>query len=87
MERARRCILKREGGADYKAVDPSGRWFGAYQFRLATSNEAARRMKRVDLVGVPADRWKPSEQDAAFYVIYDRGRGRCHWAGGHYPCF
>lgn len=86
VERVRKCILRREGGADYRIADPSNRWFGAYQFQLSTSNEAARRMKRPDLVGVPANRWSPADQDAAFYVIYDRGRGRKHWAGGAYAC-
>lgn len=86
VERVRKCIMGREGGADYGIADPSRHWFGAYQFHLNTSNEAARRMKRPDLVGVPANRWSPADQDAAFYVIYDRGRGRQHWAGGAYPC-
>jgi hypothetical protein len=87
VERARQCILDREGGSDYQAVDPSHRWFGAYQFHLRTSNFAARKMHRPDLVGVPANQWAPEDQDAAFYLVYDRGRGKRHWAGGNYPCF
>jgi hypothetical protein len=87
VERARQCLLDREGGSDYQVVDPSHRWFGAYQFQLRTSNAAAQRMHRPDLVGVPANQWAPEDQDAAFYVIFDRGRGKRHWAGGHHPCF
>ena len=87
VERARECLLDREGGRDYQAEDPSHQWFGAYQFQLRTSNFAARRMRRPDLLGVPASRWAPEDQDAAFYVVYDRGRGKQHWAGGNFPCF
>lgn len=86
VERVRKCILQRESGGNYHAVDPKRRWFGAYQFEPPTSDAAAKRMKRPDLVGVTADLWKPADQDAAFYLIYDNGRGRAHWAGGRYPC-
>lgn len=87
VERVRRCILQREAGGDYAAVDPSRRWYGAYQFARKTSDAAARRMKRPDLVGLTADRWPPEDQDAAFYVIYNRGRGKKHWEKGRYECF
>jgi len=83
----RRCVLKREAGGDYSAVDPSGTWFGGYQLQMHTSNVAALRMRRPDLVGVSADQWSRAEQDAAFYLIYNRGAGRKHWFGGHFPCF
>lgn len=86
VEKIRKCLLKRESEGHYAVVDPSKRWFGGYQFAMVTSNTAARRMKRPDLVGVPANKWSPADQDAAFYVIYDCGRGRKHWAGGRYPC-
>jgi len=85
-EAFRRCVVKRESEGHYNVVDPSGTWFGAYQFAMGTSNEAARRMGRRDLVGVPANQWSRSEQDAAFYVIYQGGAGRGHWAGGRYAC-
>ncbi len=87
VERVRRCIVQREAGGDYTAVDPSRRWFGAYQFARKTSDTAARRMKRTDLVGITADHWSPEDQDAAFYVIYNRGRGKKHWEKGRYECF
>lgn len=86
VEKIRKCLLKRESEGQYSVVDPSKRWFGGYQFAMVTSNTAARRMKRPDLVGVPANKWSPADQDAAFYVIYECGRGRKHWAGGRYPC-
>ena len=86
VERARRCILERESRGDYTATDRTRRWFGGYQFQLRVSNLAARRMKRPELIGLPASQWSPADQDAAFYLIYNRGRGRKHWAGGPYPC-
>jgi hypothetical protein len=86
VERVRKCLLKRESEGQYAVVDPLKRWFGGYQFAMITSNTAARRMQRPDLVGIPANKWNPSDQDAAFYVIYDCGRGRKHWAGGRYRC-
>jgi len=82
VERARRGILRRESGGNYRAVDPTGTWFGGYQLHLHTSNGVARRMQRPDLVGVPASRWPRADQDAAFYLLYDRGRGRRHWFTG-----
>jgi hypothetical protein len=87
VERVRRCILDRETGGDYEAVDPTRTLFGAYQFQQRTADTAARRMHRPDLVGVPANQWPPEDQDAAFYLIYNRGKGRTHWFGGRIPCF
>ncbi len=86
VEKVRLCIMEREAGGDYRAVDPSHHWFGAYQFSRSASNKAARRMGRKDLIGVPANQWAPADQDAAFYVIYDLGRGKRAWRGGRYPC-
>jgi hypothetical protein len=83
VEKVRRRILAREAGGNYGAVDPKHRWFGAYQFHQSTSNAAARRMNRPDLLDVPADQWAPEDQDAAFYLIYDRGHGRSHWVVKH----
>jgi hypothetical protein len=87
VEKVRKCIMQREAGGNYRAVDPSRHWFGAYQFSMSASNTAARRMGRKDLIGVPASKWAPADQDAAFYVIYDHGRGKRAWRGGRYPCF
>jgi hypothetical protein len=79
VERFRKRIINRESGGNYRIADRKERWFGAYQFSLQTSNEAARRMRRLDLVGVPANRWADEDQDAAFYLIYNKGRGKQHW--------
>lgn len=82
VEAARRRILARESRGNYAVVDRSRRWFGAYQMSRATSDHAARRMDRLDLLGRPAHEWSPEDQDAAFYVLYDRGRGARHWHHG-----
>lgn len=82
IEKARRRILAREAGGNYGAVNASHTCFGGYQFRLRTSDLAARRMQRPDLVGIPASQWSKEDQDAAFYVIYDRGRGKRNWSRG-----
>jgi len=79
VEAARHRIMKRESRGDYTVADRSRRWFGAYQLSQATANAAARRMDRPDLVDLPANAWTPEEQDAAFYVLYDNGKGAGHW--------
>lgn len=85
-EDVRQCIVKRESEGYYSVVDPTGTWFGAYQFARGTSDVAAQRMGRWDLVGVPANRWNRFEQDTAFWVMWDFGSGRQHWAGGRWYC-
>jgi len=87
VERVRKCIIQREARGSYRVADPTGRWFGAYQFQLETSNSAARRMKKYELVGVPANKWTKDDQDAAFYIIYNFGRGKKHWYCSKQSCF
>lgn len=85
-EDVRQCIVRRESEGYYSVVDPSGTWFGAYQFARGTSDVAAQRMGRSDLIGVPANRWNRLDQDTAFWVMWDFGAGRQHWAGGRWAC-
>jgi hypothetical protein len=87
VERVRNCIRNRESRGNYKIADKGGRWFGAYQFDINTSNTAAKRMRRPDLVGVPANKWTSREQDVAFYVIYDEGDGKSHFYHPGNNCF
>ena len=87
VEKVRKCIRHRESRGNYKVVDKGGRWFGAYQFDPNTSNTAAKMMKRPDLVGVPANKWTRKEQDAAFYLIYNRGKGKKHFYCPVKKCF
>jgi hypothetical protein len=85
-EWTRGCIVKRESMGQYNVVDPSGRWFGAYQFDRSTGNTAARRMGRSDLVGTTANHWARRDQDRAFWTIWNNGRGMSAWAGGRWSC-
>jgi hypothetical protein len=85
-EDVRQCIVRRESEGYYSVVDPTGTWFGAYQFARGTSDVAAMRMGRGDLVGVPANRWNRLDQDTAFWVMWEFGAGRQHWAGGRWYC-
>lgn len=85
-ESVRRCIVERESMGYYDVVSSNGTWHGAYQFAVGTSNIAAQRMDRPDLVGVPASRWDRAEQDEAFWTMWDHGRGAGHWAGGRWSC-
>lgn len=85
-ESVRLCIVERESMGYYDVVSSNGTWHGAYQFALGTSNVAAQRMGRPDLVGVPASRWDRAEQDEAFWTMWDHGRGAGHWAGGRWAC-
>lgn len=79
VEKARKCILRRESMGDYQIKSRNDRWYGAYQFNVKTSNVAARLMNRPELIGVPANQWSMEDQDAAFYLIFDNGKGRHHW--------
>jgi len=87
LESIRKCIVKRESEGQYTVRNKTSSAAGAYQFVIATSNEAARRMQRSDLIGVPASQWSRRDQDRAFYVIWNNGRGRAHWAGGRWACW
>lgn len=84
VETRRRCIMWNESRGNYRVVDATGQWFGAYQFAVGTSDTAARLMGRVDLVGIPANRWAPADQDRAFYVIFNGGAGWSNWDVGYH---
>lgn len=79
VESFRLRVVHRESKGNYQVADPKKRYFGAYQFHIKTSNLAARKMNRMDLVNIPANKWAPEDQDGAFYVIFDQGKGKGHW--------
>jgi hypothetical protein len=85
-ESTRRCIVRRESGGNYRISSPGGRYRGAYQFNPGLARTAAKRMGRSDLVGRPINTWSRFEQDKAFWVIWDHGRGRGHWASTRHRC-
>lgn len=64
----------------YRAVSPTGRYRGAYQFSRATWDHAARRYGRPDLIGVdPIDAAVP-DQDHLASLLY-RAEGARPWMG------
>lgn len=75
VERVRRCIVARESGGDYHAQNRHSSASGAYQFLDGTWQ---------NVTGLPgsARDYSKSVQDAAFYKLFDNGRGKSHW---NYP--
>lgn len=85
-EGVRKCIVKRESEGYYRVVNRSSGAAGAYQFMRRTGAYVARKMGRPDLAGRPANTWTRFEQDKAFWVLWNHGHGRSHWAGGRWHC-
>jgi hypothetical protein len=67
------CIKRRESGRNYQAVNPSHRYWGAYQFLDSTWRAVT------GLTGHASD-YPPAVQDAAFLALFDGGRGRHQWS-------
>ena len=96
----RRCILKRESRADYKAVSVGGEYRGAYQMSAPLMRGAAwMMMKEVraemgpkgvaivkDLFTIKNHLWSRYWQDRAFWTIWAKGDGRRHWRSDVYNC-
>ena len=96
----RRCILKRESRADYKAVSVGGQYRGAYQMsRPLVRGAAWMMMKEVraemgpkgvaivkKLFTIKTHLWNRYWQDRAFWTIWAKGDGRSHWRSDVYNC-
>jgi hypothetical protein len=78
-ERTRRCIVRKESGGNYRIASRTGKYRGAYQFNAHLASHTARRMGRPDLARKPMNRWSRFNQDKAFWLVWDNGRGRSHW--------
>jgi hypothetical protein len=94
-ERTRRCIRGRESHHHYHAVSASGTYRGAYQFSPALRTGAAWMIQK-DLrktmhktlahnIGntlrkTSMNKWHPFWQDYAFWIVWDNGNGKQHWA-------
>ena len=74
------CTRRIESTNNYRAVDPSGTYFGAYQFEQRTWNGVVQRMGRSDLVGVRPSVASQADQDAAALQLF-RERGSQPWGG------
>lgn len=94
-ETQRRCIRFRESRNHYHAVGRTGTYRGAYQFSPALKRGAAWMIQK-DLrktmheklakdIGQmlrisPMNKWHPYWQDYAFWIVWDKGQGKQHWA-------
>lgn len=78
-ERTRKCIVRKESGGNYRIASRTGKYRGAYQFNANLARHTARKMGRSDLARKPFNRWSRFEQDKAFWVVWNHGRGRGHW--------
>ena len=78
-EATRRCIVRKESGGNYRVASSSGRYRGAYQFNSNLARSTARRMGRSDLVNRRFNTWSRFDQDKAFWIVWNHGRGRGHW--------
>lgn len=78
-ERTRKCIVRKESGGNYRIASRTGKYQGAYQFGSPLARAAAIKMGRKDLVGKPIRTWSRFDQDKAFWVIWNNGKGASHW--------
>jgi hypothetical protein len=78
-ERTRKCIVRKESGGNYRIASRTGKYRGAYQFNANLARHTAKKMGRPDLARKPINRWSRFEQDKAFWMVWNNGRGRGHW--------
>jgi hypothetical protein len=74
------CVRQRESRGNYSVVNPSGPYYGAYQFLASTWNIAARHAGRLDLVGVLPSSASPADQDDIAWSLY-QWQGSGPWGG------
>ena len=80
----RKCVMARESGGNYKADGPYGS--GAYQFIQSTWDEAMRRARKPEWVGVRPHKAPPYVADEAFWIMANPYpklpglHGRHHWS-------
>jgi hypothetical protein len=94
-ESHRKCIRQRESRNHYNAVSASGTYRGAYQFSPELRTGAAwmiqkdlRKQWGKDIahrVGstlreTSMNKWHPYWQDMAFWIVWNQGEGKEHWA-------
>lgn len=94
-EHIRTCIRHRESRNHYHAVGATGKYRGAYQFSPALRTGAAWQIQKelrrklppdtakrigTKLRQTPMNQWNIYWQDFAFWIIWDGGAGRAHWA-------
>ena len=82
-ESTRRCIQRKESGGNYRIRSRSGTYRGAYQFNASLARSAALRMGRRDLARKPMNTWSRFDQDKAFWMVWNHGRGARNWPTRH----
>jgi hypothetical protein len=96
MDWVRKCIRQRESSNRYHAVSRTGKYRGAYQMSPEMGVGAGWMVQReLRLTGVPkqvavrignalrtapVNKWHTFYQDMAFWVVWNYGKGRPHWA-------
>ena len=96
------CVSIRESNGDPRAVSPTGKYRGRYQFSEALKDGATWMMLdwletwhphpkkyAAYLRSIPMNKWPARVQDAAFFETLNNDglwSGRAHWAGGRWPC-
>jgi hypothetical protein len=94
-EKLRKCIRLKESRNAYGANNGTGKYRGAYQLsinmrigaswmiqkelRLTLPERSAKRIG-AQLRNTHANNWHPFWQDMAFWIIWNDGAGRSHWA-------
>jgi resuscitation-promoting factor RpfA len=74
------CTRNIESGGNYAAVNPSGKYRGAYQFSRSTWDATARHAGWTWLVGVDPAAAAPWDQDAMALHLY-QWQGASPWLG------
>ncbi len=75
------CVLQHESGGNYQAVDPSGTYFGGFQFSQSTWNEAAQLAGLPELIGVQPNEASAADQDTLAVALYEAD-GEQPWLDG-----
>lgn len=78
------CIRKHESGGNYRAVNASGKYRGAYQMDRGYAPVWAKRAGFGEWSGKTPDQWPPSVQDA---VAYDMGHGNRYAAWRNFTSY
>lgn len=80
-ENVRKCIVHRESRGNYGAKNRYSSAMGAYQFldRLWRA-PLSRKLNKPKLAHVPIRYWSRLDQDKAFWLVWNNGKGRSNWS-------
>ena len=101
-EPIRQCITWNESRDAYNANTGTGKYRGAYQFSLdlavgagwmiqkdlrKTVNKELAQQIGESLRSTLINKWPPFWQDYAFWIVWNKGEGKKHWAAVQKACF